>query len=210
MLVVLFWLNIICIQPETKGFVQIHHTERTIFSTFRSVRIETKTYIVCVCNNIHFRPIWYYVCIYKWVQLLCNGHVRPFKISYPDSKVHGANKRPSWVLSAPVGSHVGPMNLAIRVFIIYSHAILWELQATHQHMTPATLQVFLKYPPRTKIDIHLNSDHKCRFLWKTLLSCSIFTAHRGFVDSPYYLKTHGQHVFHVTFITTNDVGIIKM
>ena len=32
----------------------------------------------------------------------------------PDSKVHGANMEPTWVLSAPDGPHVGPMNLAIR------------------------------------------------------------------------------------------------
>ena len=34
---------------------------------------------------------------------------------YPDSKVHGANMGPTWVLSAPDGPHVGPMNLVIRV-----------------------------------------------------------------------------------------------
>ena len=34
---------------------------------------------------------------------------------YPDSKVHGANMGPTWVLSVPDGPHVGPMNLAIRV-----------------------------------------------------------------------------------------------
>ena len=32
---------------------------------------------------------------------------------FPDSKVHGANMGPIWVLSAPDGPHVGPMNLAI-------------------------------------------------------------------------------------------------
>ena len=32
----------------------------------------------------------------------------------PDSKVHGVNMDPIWVLSAPDGPHVGPMNLAIR------------------------------------------------------------------------------------------------
>ena len=37
--------------------------------------------------------------------------------NYPDSKVHGANMGPTWVLSAPDGPHVGPMNLAIRVLI---------------------------------------------------------------------------------------------
>ena len=32
----------------------------------------------------------------------------------PDSKVHGTNMGPTWVLSAPDGPHVGPMNLAIK------------------------------------------------------------------------------------------------
>ena len=36
---------------------------------------------------------------------------------YPGSKVHGANMGPSWVLAAPDGPHVGPMNLAIRVYL---------------------------------------------------------------------------------------------
>ena len=31
----------------------------------------------------------------------------------PDSKVHGTHLGPTWVLSAPDGPHVGPMNLAI-------------------------------------------------------------------------------------------------
>ena len=34
---------------------------------------------------------------------------------FPDSKIHGANMGPTWVLSAPGGPHVGPMNLAIWV-----------------------------------------------------------------------------------------------
>ena len=34
---------------------------------------------------------------------------------YPDSKVHWANMGPTWVLSAPDGPHVGPMNLTNRV-----------------------------------------------------------------------------------------------
>ena len=32
----------------------------------------------------------------------------------PDSKVHGADMGPTWVLSAPDGPQVGPMNLTIR------------------------------------------------------------------------------------------------
>ena len=34
---------------------------------------------------------------------------------HPDSKIHGANLRPTWVLSAPDGPHVGPINLAVWV-----------------------------------------------------------------------------------------------
>ena len=37
-----------------------------------------------------------------------------FQVSIPDSKVHGANMGPTRVLSVPGGSHIGPMNLAIR------------------------------------------------------------------------------------------------
>ena len=36
---------------------------------------------------------------------------------YPDSKVPVANTGPTWVLAAPGGPHIGPMNLAIRVDI---------------------------------------------------------------------------------------------
>ena len=36
--------------------------------------------------------------------------------NFPDSKVRGANMRPTWVLSAPDGPHVGPITLAIRVY----------------------------------------------------------------------------------------------
>ena len=36
--------------------------------------------------------------------------------NHPDSKVHGANMGPTWVLLAPDGPHVGPMNLAIGEF----------------------------------------------------------------------------------------------
>ena len=34
-------------------------------------------------------------------------------VQYRDSKVHVAHMGPTWVLSAPGGPHVGPMNLAL-------------------------------------------------------------------------------------------------
>ena len=41
---------------------------------------------------------------------LCNGTLS----INPDSKVHGANMGPTWVLVAPDRPHVAPMNFAIR------------------------------------------------------------------------------------------------
>ena len=46
--------------------------------------------------------------------LLKYCHLGPNQGSIPDSKVHGASMGPTWILSAPDGPHVGPMNLAIR------------------------------------------------------------------------------------------------
>ena len=40
--------------------------------------------------------------------------------TFPDSKVHGTNMGPTWILPAPDGPHVGPMNLAMRVSTISS------------------------------------------------------------------------------------------
>ena len=49
---------------------------------------------------------------------------------YPDSNVHVAHMGPTWILSAPGGPHVGPMNLAIRVYKLYDATwihLMWVL-----------------------------------------------------------------------------------
>ena len=52
---------------------------------------------------------------------------------YPDNKVHGANMWPTWVLSAPAGSLVGPMNIAFRAEVLIDAAtFLWLLINTSQ------------------------------------------------------------------------------
>ena len=43
-------------------------------------------------------------------------------VTYPDSKVHGANMGPIWGRQDPGGPHVSPMNLALQV-VINSHDI---------------------------------------------------------------------------------------
>ena len=45
---------------------------------------------------------------------------------WPDSKVHVANMGPTWVLSAPGGPHVGPMNLAIRETSFPTGSNVWK------------------------------------------------------------------------------------
>ena len=51
----------------------------------------------------------------------------------PESKVHGSDMGPTWVLSITDGPHVGPMNLAIRVVIRPSATVMfssWLLSRT--------------------------------------------------------------------------------
>ena len=51
------------------------------------------------------------VCFFIW----CSSEKNVFWHHCPDSKVHGTNMGPTWVLSAPDGPHVGPMNLSMKV-----------------------------------------------------------------------------------------------
>ena len=57
---------------------------------------------------------------------------------YTDGKVHGVNMGPTWVLSAPDGPHVGPMNLAIWVWVWCNHWAycngVWKKNANWQAM----------------------------------------------------------------------------
>ena len=85
--------------------------------------------VIILCQLLHVDPVkvgvlfpllpcglWcVHVCKYMGTWLH-GGRIRLFSHYYPDSKVHGANMGPTWVLSAPDGPHVGPMNLTIRVY----------------------------------------------------------------------------------------------
>ena len=61
---------------------------------------------------------WNYQWLSSWVTQIRYSreaiHSFYFLRAIPDTKVHGANMGPTWVLSAPDGPHVGPMNHAIR------------------------------------------------------------------------------------------------
>ena len=76
-------------------------------------------------------------------------------IIYPDNKIPGANMGHTWVLLAPGGPHVGPMNLVIWVTIT-----LERLQRDE-----------LRYAlPRIPILKYLN---KCFYLFQTMLTKQI-------------------------------------
>ena len=62
---------------------------------------------MCMYVYIHTHTC---VCIFVFV---CVCALYTYKY-FPHSMLLGANMGPTWVLSAPDGSHVGPMNLAIR------------------------------------------------------------------------------------------------
>ena len=61
--------------------------------------------------------------------------------NFQDSKVHGANMGPTWVLSAPDGPHVGPMNLAIVVcYLLLSHgSYMSPYRRLHVHVEGASI-----------------------------------------------------------------------
>ena len=55
------------------------------------------------------------------------------KDNIPDSKVHGANMGPTWVLSAPDGPHVGPLDLAIRDLFRKKSLEIWAWKIKYSH-----------------------------------------------------------------------------
>ena len=91
-------------------------------SLCKLVSIDTSIYIGIAMYDFMYpsmliSPVARLVLITKIVEMtLCrieSDHALQF--TFPDSKVHGANMEPTWVLSDPDGPHFGPMNLAIRV-----------------------------------------------------------------------------------------------
>ena len=59
--------------------------------------------------------------IVKWEVIACGhslGLHHETVVTYPDSKVHGANMGPIWGRQDPGGPYVGPMDFAIWVYIL--------------------------------------------------------------------------------------------
>ena len=63
--------------------------------------------------------------------------------TYPDKNVHLAYMGPTWVLSAPGGPHVGPMNLTIRAYFHnYSSIHTYWL---HRYIHPCMHTLYIRY-----------------------------------------------------------------
>ena len=86
----------------------------------------------------------------------------------PGSKVHGINMGPTWVLSAPVGPHVGPMALAIRAGLL-SYApqwhCLWLVYFSTAPITPWTMYVGTRVPTGSRAVREV-----ARYLWSWITS----------------------------------------
>ena len=63
-----------------------------------------------VFNN---KCLWWLGCLFWNIEIATQTLTACSDKDVPDNKVHGANMGPTWVLSAPDGPHVGPMNLVI-------------------------------------------------------------------------------------------------
>ena len=122
-------------------FMEYNSTKCLVYKTLFLGKVLTKIG-KCIYTWINVRNQWIislpyskfllYLCkcvrvIYFLLQISCRSIVRDDLMTYPDSKVHGANMGPTWVLSAPDGPHVGPMNLAIRVETLPASVALCEV-----------------------------------------------------------------------------------
>ena len=81
----------------------------------------------------------------RWVNNgFCSLLHQPIE-AYPDNKVHGVKMGPTWVLSAPDGPHVGPMNVAIRVYLsvwcMYIH--MEYCKRKHKSLAAGACQLYI-------------------------------------------------------------------
>ena len=65
-------------------------------------------------SPLYFIQLWADIRLKVCNTINCYGFFIWCRKTVPDSKLHGANLGPTWVLSAPDGPHDGPMNLALR------------------------------------------------------------------------------------------------
>ena len=85
------------------------------------------------------------LCVHIVIFLVLYRHLTGHTCRIPDNKVHGANMGPIWVLSAPDGPHVGPMNLAIGDYPSASEATLIPTQQNKAQQNCAFILLIFLY-----------------------------------------------------------------
>ena len=93
----------VCVTLSLGNFYQMVHVPCVIFPYFLSGLHPLKLYLQHVMHKTHIK-----------LPLVTEAAIQTRNTNIPNSNVHGANVGPTWVLSAPDGPHVGPINLAIR------------------------------------------------------------------------------------------------
>ena len=102
----------------------------------------------------------------------------------PDSNVHGANIGPTWVLSAPGGPHIGPINLAIRVLMPpiskwIAHSLCFQ---TDQQRTALSPWPFIMQPEDYRLFTpwHMNASVNILLSWHAIIHQDhvLISAHR--------------------------------
>ena len=81
----------------------------------------TSAYGCCLVSSLSDNRYWVYSIhdwyfAWSWFVKIKPVVRSMLSCTCPDSRIHGANMGPTWLLSAPDGPHVGPMNLALRVY----------------------------------------------------------------------------------------------
>ena len=100
---------------NTIGTLAIHFSipRHTALWSFYLISSESKQ--ACVQKHIQADSNHTIKALHHWFYVLRLAEKQASNAEMiPDSIVHGANMGPTWVLPAPDGPHVGPMNLAIR------------------------------------------------------------------------------------------------
>ena len=77
--------------------------------------------LLLLCHMCWIYGNFLHVSEHSWV-LFQQASYCTVSCMHPDSKDHGANMRPTWVLSAPGGPHIGPMSLVIMAAISRVHS----------------------------------------------------------------------------------------
>ena len=89
------------------------------FNDFNEISMHIYMIYICICitNTIMKSVIRVYVKRQYSSNKITSASHKSASSKNPDSKVHGAKMGPIWVLSAPDGPHVRPMNLDIWEYI---------------------------------------------------------------------------------------------